>query len=124
MSSSTWQDHFKEQLVGLEPPREGSFLEMALSEGRITEKDYLQWASETHSIPMVSPQFFIEMQPDPALLEKASLPWRSTFFPVAEWDGHLIVAGLEQVDAFVEALKSVVIRLRQISKETEGVCRA
>lgn len=30
----------------------------------------------------------------------------------------------EQVDAFVEALKSVVIRLRQISKETEGVCRA
>ncbi|MBX3040266.1 MAG: hypothetical protein KF789_06090 [Bdellovibrionaceae bacterium] len=96
MSSSTWQDHFKEQLVGLEPPREGSFLEMALSEGRITEKDYLQWASETHSIPMVSPQFFIEMQPDPALLEKASLPWRSTFFPVAEWDGHLIVAGLER----------------------------
>ncbi|HRO68555.1 MAG TPA: hypothetical protein PL182_13370, partial [Pseudobdellovibrionaceae bacterium] len=94
MSSSTWQDHFKEQLVGLEPPREGSFLEMALAEGRITEKDYLQWASEAHLIPLVSAQFFTETSP--ALLEKASLPWRSTFFPVAEWDGHLIVAGLER----------------------------
>lgn len=30
----------------------------------------------------------------------------------------------EQMDAFVEALKAVVLRLRQISKETEGVCRA
>lgn len=96
MSSSTWQDHFKEQLVGLEPPREGSFLEMALNEGRITEKDYLQWASETHLIPLVSPQFFTETHPDPALLEKASMPWRSTLFPVAEWDGHLVVAGLER----------------------------
>lgn len=95
MSSSTWQDHFKEQLVGLEPPREGSFLELALAEGRIKEKDYLEWASQTQLLPVLSMNYFTEASPSEDLLQKVNLPWRSTFFPVHHWDGHLIVAGLE-----------------------------
>lgn len=100
MSSSTWQEHFKERLSGLEPPREGSFLAAALEDKRFSEEEYLQWATARFLLPVLDGRFFSEIQPDSSLLEKHALPWSATLIPVAEWDGTLIVAGLEKPEAF------------------------
>lgn len=98
MSSSTWQEFFKDRLLGLEPPRDGSFLEAALSEKRFSEDEYLKWASRHLLLPLLDGRFFTEHDADATLLKRAPLKWTSCLLPVHEWDGVLIVAGLEKPD--------------------------
>ncbi|MBX3035121.1 MAG: hypothetical protein KF865_14475 [Bdellovibrionaceae bacterium] len=96
MSSLTWQEHFKDKIGELETPSEVSLLEHALIEGLLSEEEYFLWACKTHQIPLLQGNFFTEQEPDAALLEKVQLPWSSVLFPVAEWDGHVLIAGLEK----------------------------
>lgn len=95
MSSLTWQEHFKDRLEGLEGSSDSSLLELAILDGRFTEEEYLQWVSETFTIPVLESRFFAESSPISELLEKAKLPWGPSFFPVSEWEGVLLVAGFE-----------------------------
>lgn len=103
MSSSTWQDHFRENLIGLEPPRVGSFLAFAIAEGRVKEDEYLTWASHQQLLPVLESRFFTEQQPDASLLQKRPSPgWNPLCFPVREWDGVLMVACLEKPELAIE----------------------
>lgn len=112
MSSLTWKDHFKERLVGLEEPREGSYLELALEEGRLTSKEYLEWATATFLMPVLKPEYFTDHQPDPAWLKRAQYKWGPTMIPVGQWDDVLIVACLEKPHE-VQALTCCVLADRE-----------
>lgn len=101
MSSSTWQQKFHEEIAGLEDIYRSeqpgiSFLAFALREGRFSDGDYLEWASENYSLPWMVSAFFSEREPSAELLIRIKYPWKSELFPIGEWDGHLIVACLEK----------------------------
>lgn len=101
MSSSTWQQKFREQIAGLEDIYRSeqpgiSLVAYALREGRIADGDYLEWASENYSLPWMVSAFFSEREPSAELLTRVKYPWKSELIPIGEWDGHLIVACLEK----------------------------
>lgn len=100
MSSSTWREHFKDRLAGLQTPEMGSELAHALREGLIDEDEYLDWASRATLMPVLGRSFFSEQTPAPQLLGKISYTWSEECFPVSEWDGLLIVACLEKPASF------------------------
>lgn len=95
MSSSTWREHFKQKLEGWQPPPTGSALESALIEGRLTEDEYIDWAQKTHFWPVLQGGFFTAHEPDPALMSQREVSWSRLVLPVAEWDGVVMLAGLE-----------------------------
>lgn len=66
-----------------------------LRSGFINEDEYLQWASETYQLPVVTHDFFKTLNNYKLVLENPSPHWRETFFPAAEWDNTLFVVCLE-----------------------------
>lgn len=115
MSSSTWREHFKDRLDGWEPTQDGSVLEVALLEERLSESDYMEWAQKTHFWPLLQGGFFTAHEPNPELLRKRSLNWSRTLIPVAEWDEVLIVAGLEAPESLPEGCAFVLARMADLS---------
>lgn len=115
MSSSTWREHFKHKLEGWEAPLDGSPLENALIEGRFTEDEYLEWAQKTHFWPLLQGGFFTAHSPQPKLLSRPSAPWSRSLIPVAEWDGLLIMAGLEAPSPLPENCCFVLARIEDMT---------
>lgn len=102
MSLITWQEQFRDRLLGLEAPETGSWLAQALRHQRLSEDEYLSWARQHMGYAILQRAFFQEQTPNPQLLEKLSLPWSEELVPVGEWDGQLLVAGLEKPSELAE----------------------
>jgi hypothetical protein len=70
-------------------------LEWCLDHAKFREQDYLRWAREYYSLPVIKTEFF--EQPVPATLwqKTKNTPWRESCFPLLEWDGVLFVGCLE-----------------------------
>ena len=101
MSSPTWAAHFGvseseyadllKQLAGKEEP-----LRWCLLNGRIQVSEYLLWASSTYELPVVRESFF-SIPADPVFWDavRRQFAWGPSFFPLAEWQGVLIIGCLE-----------------------------
>lgn len=101
MSFHTWAQKFgvvdselqeiKQQLKDGEDP-----LRWFLLTGKVPEREYLRWAMETYSIPLVQNDFF-SIPPDPVFWNavKDIYSWTPGFIPLAEWQGVLLIGCLE-----------------------------
>lgn len=101
MSSPLWATRFglsdhdfaelQNQLAGTEDP-----LRWCLLNGRIPLQEYLQWAADTYSLPILRDDFF-QIPADPVFWEavKADFAWTPSFFPLAEWHGVMLIGCLE-----------------------------
>jgi hypothetical protein len=83
-----------------ECPEGESLLRWCLLNGKISESEYLEWASEIYQLPVILSDFFSEPENQTAgraLWEKSqtAFPWSPGFFPVGEWQGVLLVACVE-----------------------------
>ncbi len=101
MNQNAWLVEFKEQLQGLEAfyaemPREESLLRFAFSRDLLKEDLYLQWAQKHFGLPLLKAPFFVDITPNTQLWQKyhEKFTWSPELLPVAEWDGHLIIACL------------------------------
>ena len=101
MNQNAWLTQFKEQLQGLESfyaemPREESLLRFAFSRDLLKEELYLQWAQQYFGLPLLKAPFFVDISPNTSLWQKyhEKFTWSPELLPVAEWDGHLIIACL------------------------------
>jgi hypothetical protein len=111
MTKVSWQEHFKNSLQGAQEAfaaaramsalekdsSEPSFLAYCLLENLIPSREYLEWAKETHQLPVLTDEFFIAHAASSKFFQtyKSLHPWNSACLPVAEWDGVLLVACLE-----------------------------
>jgi hypothetical protein len=95
--------------------REGApayaLLEWCLDHGKIKETEYLIWAKEYYSLPVVKTDFFEQPVPEDLFNQKKSAYWKDSLFPVAEWDGVLFVACLEPPPArpIIEPLQYLLV---------------
>ncbi|MBY0385230.1 hypothetical protein K2X05_08740 [bacterium] len=89
MKNLSWKEKFN-----VPKDSEHSLIEI-LRSGFINEDEYLQWASETYQLPVVTHDFFKTLNNYKLVLENPSPHWSETFFPAAEWDNTLFIVCLE-----------------------------
>lgn len=79
--------------------REGAsksqLLEWCLDHSKFKEQDYLKWAREYYSLPVVKVDFFEKPVPEELWAKTKSNSWKESFFPLMEWDGVLFIGCLE-----------------------------
>lgn len=114
MIKVSWQNQFKDNISGAEkdfnntlsesirpvPAHESTptaFLSYCLHQHLIPPKEYLEWARETHQVPVLMDEFFMAYGPSTVLFQSyhSVYTWSSFCVPIAEWDGVLMVACLE-----------------------------
>lgn len=102
MTTSGWQEHFKNGLTKAEPlyaqnSSAESLLLFCLQKKFIPVPEYLAWARESYELPVLEDDFIQLHPPKKELFTKwhKTRAWSPEFLPVAEWDGCLIVACLE-----------------------------
>ena len=101
MGQPAWAQHFGISETEMSeckksiPPNEEPLRWFILS-GRVPEADYLTWAMTTYELPKVKSDFFA-IPPDTVFWEavKREYHWSSTFLPLAEWNGVLLIGCLE-----------------------------
>lgn len=83
------------QWMNLMAPGEAP-LHWCLMHDKIPEPNYLQWATEAFELPVVNDDFFT-ISRDHTFWERVKdlHTWREDFFPLAEWDGVLLIGCLE-----------------------------
>lgn len=81
----------KNQLDGNDDP-----LRWILANGYIPSDDYIKWAMDTYELPSVRDEYF-GVPVDPVFWEavKQEFPWSPAFFPLAEWQGVMLIGCLE-----------------------------
>jgi hypothetical protein len=99
--AKTWMEHFNISPMEIAEWQsylhgDESLISWALFNGKISERDYLAWASKHYELPSIKLSFFSE----PADHElwnnfKSFFPWRQDLLPLAEWQGLLLVACVE-----------------------------
>lgn len=101
MSSPMWATRFgisdgefaelQTKLAGQDEP-----LRWCLLNGRIPLQEYLLWAMATYDLPIVRDTFF-SIPADPIFWDavKTQFAWSPSFFPLAEWQGVLLIGCLE-----------------------------
>ncbi len=101
MSSPKWAARFgisDREFAELQIHLAGSedALRWCLLRGRIPLQDYMQWATETYDLPLLRDEFF-SVPADPGCWDavKSQFDWTSSFFPLAEWQGVLLIGCLE-----------------------------
>ncbi|MEQ1877356.1 MAG: hypothetical protein ABL958_11990, partial [Bdellovibrionia bacterium] len=79
--------------------REGApksrLLEWCLDNSKFKEQDYLKWAREYYSLPVVKVDFFEQPVPEDLWNKNKGNGWKESYFPLLEWDGVLFVGCLE-----------------------------
>ena len=90
-NQAEWQNHFKSAITGI---ASSLSLEEVLEQGFISETDYLHWACEHYGLAIINDSFFnnTEMQTQIWNKWKDKYPWSKKCLPIADWDGHIIVA--------------------------------
>ena len=102
--NTAWIERFKVSTARLEEwtkeagPTE-DLLRWCLLNGKISERDYLDWACRHYELPIVEPNYF-QLPPDTDLWEKvyAESQWSAHLIPVHEWEGVLLIACVEPVE--------------------------
>jgi hypothetical protein len=76
-------------------------LRWCLMNGKIAEPEYIEWAMKNFELPSVSGDFFTAPS-DQAFWKrvKGVHAWSPSFFPLADWDGILLIACLEPPQDF------------------------
>lgn len=118
MNQNAWLNEFKEQLQGLEAfyaeiPREESLLRFAFARDLLKEELYLQWAQKHFGLPLLKAPFFVDITPNAQLWQKyhEKFTWSAELLPVAEWDGHLIIACLNPETFFANPYPGAILLL-------------
>lgn len=88
-----------------------SELGFALLHKQIPEEEYLRWARESFELSSLDMKFF---QTHPAPIEiytklKDTYSWGPEFLPIAEWDDHLMIVGLEKPTDFPPELRPIFL---------------
>jgi len=113
MSEPLWKQHFGNIVTGYDPVEAQGLSELgfALKNGLIPEDQYLVWARNTFGALSLDMKFFQEQKAPRSLYEKLkeSYSWSLECQPVAEWDEHLIVAGLEKPADLPPDLKVIFV---------------
>lgn len=116
MSQHIWFEHFKDKLQGLTEAFEKSgtslsLLGFAIKEGHLHSEDYLKWAMSYYHLPLLQTNFFAETAAGAEVFAKWSThyPWSAEYLPIAEWEGSLIVAGLQPPQDFPAFPQSIFI---------------
>ncbi|MFN8791270.1 MAG: hypothetical protein ACK5Y2_07430 [Bdellovibrionales bacterium] len=113
MSEPLWKQHFGNIVTGYDPVEAQGLSELgyALKSGLIPEDQYLVWARNTFGCLSLDMKFFQEQKAPRSLYEKLkeSYSWSSECMPVAEWDEHLIIAGLEKPADLPPDLKAIFV---------------
>ena len=102
--NTAWIERFKVSTARLEEwtkeagPSE-DLLRWCLLNGKISEREYLDWACRHYELPIVEPNYF-QLPPDTDLWEKvyAESQWSAHLIPVHEWEGVLLIACVEPVE--------------------------
>lgn len=83
-----------------------SFLRWCLTNGKISESEYFDWAMRTFDLPLVESDFFM-IPADLAFWDRVKNlgPWSPFCLPLAEWDGVMTIACLAPPTA--EALQAL-----------------
>ena len=71
-----------------------------LAQGQLLESDYFPWAQTTFELPFVSSEFFA-VPVDPVFWDRVKdvHAWAPHLYPIAEWDGVLLIACVEPPSA-------------------------
>ncbi|MEK6774156.1 MAG: hypothetical protein AABY64_09450 [Bdellovibrionota bacterium] len=117
MVNHSWTEFFKKNLEKLEDsfkkqgPMELSLLGFALKNNYVSSKEYINWAQEAYSLPILKPSFFQTHTSSYAEWSKWKnlYKWRLEIQPLADWDGHLIVGCLEIPMNFPLELKPIFL---------------
>ncbi len=113
----SWTNFFKKNLEKLEDsfkkqgPMELSLLGFAIKNNFVSSKEYIEWAQQAYSLPIVNPSFFKTHSSSFAEWTKWKnlYKWRLEIQPLADWDGHLIVGCLEIPMNFPLELKPIFL---------------
>lgn len=103
--SSDWKTHFQNLWSqGTQP----SDLLSALESHGLSERDYLTWAQANHFLAEIQESFVPNYRPDPKfwLWVQDLYPWSPHYFAFAQWDGHILVVGLEP-QALPKSIKGI-----------------
>ncbi len=113
MSTTSWKEHFGNRVTGYDPIEAQGLSELgyALKHNQIPQEDYLQWARTVHELCSLDVKFFQSVSPTRELFERLKdvYPWGPECLPVAEWDEHVIIAGLEKPTDLPAELKPIFL---------------
>lgn len=116
MSHTNWQEHFKVKLQGLTHAFEHSgstlsLLGFALKNEYLTSEEYLNWASRHFGLPLLNAGFFAANTPNTHFFSKfkSTFNWSPECLPLGEWDGALIIAGVQPPQELPNNLKFIFV---------------
>ncbi len=113
MSHVSWKAHFTQPISGYDPMEAQGLSELgyALLKRQIPEQEYLQWARENFELASVDMKFFQTHSAPKEIFEKVkdAYAWGPECLPIAEWDNHLLVAGLHKPEDFPAELKPIFL---------------
>ena len=113
MSHVSWKAHFTQPISGYDPMEARGLSELgyALLKRQIPEQEYLQWARENFELASVDMKFFQTHSAPKEIFEKVkdAYAWGPECLPIAEWDNHLLVAGLHKPEDFPAELKPIFL---------------
>ncbi len=113
MSHVSWKAHFTQPISGYDPMEAQGLSELgyALLKRQIPEQEYLAWARENFELASVDMKFFQTHSAPKEIFEKVkdAYAWGPECLPIAEWDDHLLVAGLHKPEDFPQELKPIFL---------------
>lgn len=113
MSHASWKDHFKQPISGYDPVEAQGLSELgyALQHNQISQEEFLTWARETFEFASIDVKFFQSMPANKELFQryKDTYAWGPECMPVAEWDDHVLIAGLLKPEDLPAEIKPIFL---------------
>lgn len=113
MSNASWKEQFGGRVTGYDPIQAQGLSELgyALKHNQISQEEYLNWARQTYEVCSLDVKFFQSQSAVRDLYERLKdvYAWGPECMPIAEWDEHVIVAGLEKPADLPTELKPIFL---------------